>query len=207
MKKAVRRVFAMALVILLVAGTLCGCGGDTGGIGGEGGAKNNGKKILVYAQMNGLGQDWLNNAAKAYGKKTGTKVEVLFDAYLSGNLTTTLENDALEVADLYFVQTHEWASWTDNGYVADLTEFMNEKGDDGKSLNERMTSTMRYVVKKDGSKVQSIVPLTKAPTGLVYNKEIMNYLCHDVLGWEEGHDYPINTKELFEVIEALKQNQ
>ena len=39
-----------------------------------------------------------------------------------------------------------------------------EKGKDGKSLNERMTSTMRYVVKKDGSKVQSIVPVTKAPT-------------------------------------------
>lgn len=200
MKKVVKRVAAVVMAAVMVAGAVTGCGGN----GGRGASKN-GKTIEIHAQTNGLGQAWLNNAAKAYEAETGTTVNVLFDAYLSANLTTTLENQSLEVADLYFVQTYEWGQWTYNGYIADLTEFMNEKGEDGKSLNERMTSTMRYVVEDDGTQKQSIVPLTKAPTGLAYNKDMMNYLCHDVLGWEEGHDYPVNTKELYEVIGAMEK--
>lgn len=200
MKKQIVKVTAMILAAMMVIGCLTGCGGK----GGDG-AKSNGKTIQIYAQTNGLGQAWLNNAAKAYEEKTGTAVEVQFDAYLSANLTTTLENESVEVADLYYVQTYEWGQWSYNGYLVDLTEFMNEKGDDGKTLNERMTSTKRYIVDESGNQQQTIVPLTKAPTGIAYNKEMMSYLCHDVLGWEDGHDYPVNTKELYEVIGAAEK--
>ena len=125
MKKMMKRTVALTLAMLFALGVV-GCGA------GEGGAKSNGKTLSIVAQTNGLGQDWLMNAAKAYEKKTGTKVEVEFDAYLSSNLTTTLESSATEVADLYYAATYEWAVWSyKDDLVVDLTEFMNEKGEDG----------------------------------------------------------------------------
>ena len=133
MKKVAAKITAAVLTLAMTAGCLVGCGGSGGG------AKSNGKTISIYAQTNGLGQDWLNNAAKAYQEKTGTKVDVLFDTYISTNLRTTLENESAEVADLYFVQTGEWHTLFTDGYLEDLTDFMNEKDDSGKSLNDRMT--------------------------------------------------------------------
>lgn len=205
MKYGLKAVTAVMTALLMTA-SLSGCNSSSGG---SQAAKKTGQSITITAQTNGLGQDWLNNAATAFTKKTGIDVTVNFDAYLSSNLSTTLENTSSEVSDLYFVQTYEWAKWSYSGYTEDLTGFMNEadKNEGGKSLNDRMTSVKRYILDDKGDKVQSIVPLTQAPTGLVYNKEMMKYLCHDVLKWENGHDYPINTKELQEVIDALKQAQ
>lgn len=200
MKQLISKVTGVVLVATLVIGCMTGCGSTNGG-----GAKSNGKSIEIIAQTNGLGQAWLNHAAEAYQQETGTTVNVQFDAYISSNLTTTLETESLEVADLYYVQTYEWGPWAYNGYIEDLTGFMEEKGTQGASLNERMTSVKRYISDEAGEERQYFVPLTKSPTGIVYNKTMMNYLCHDVLGWAEGHDYPVNTKELYEVIEALEQ--
>lgn len=201
MKKKFSKVVSAILMAAMAVACLAGCGGDSD----EGGVASNGRSITIYAQMNGLGQTWLENAAEAYEKKTGTKVTYQFDAYLSGNLTTTLDTQSLEVADIYFAQTNEWGQWTNNGHLEDLTDFMNEKDENGKSLNERLTATKRYILKDDGTEVQTIIPFTKAPTGLVYNKSMMSYLCHDILGWEEGHDYPVSTAELYEVMDALYQ--
>lgn len=197
--KTMKKATAFILAAVLSVGVLSGCGK------GEQGAKSNGKTLTIYAQTNGLGEDWLRNAAEAYQKKTGTSVEVEFDAYLSSNLASTLESSATQVADIYYASTYEWGvmSYKDD-LLVDLTEFMNEKGEDGKSLNERNTTSKRYVVTSDGKEKQTIVPLEKSPVGLVYNKKMMDYLCHEELGWEEGHDYPINTKELREVMAALK---
>ena len=85
MKKIVKRVATVVLAALMGVSAVTGCGEN----GGKGVSKN-GKTIEIHAQTNGLGQDWLNNAAKAYETETGTTVNVLFDAYLSANLTTTL---------------------------------------------------------------------------------------------------------------------
>lgn len=205
MKRKVTRAAAFAMTLILAVGTLAGCGSKSGGGKSESGAEKNGKTLQIYSQIDGLGQDWLKNAAKAYEEKTGTAVEVQFDAFLSSNLTATLENDSMEVADLYFVQTYEWGQWSYNDYLVDLTDFMNEKGADGKSLNERMTATMRYVTDSEGNKKQTIVPFTQAPTGLAYNKKMMKYICQDVLGWEAEHEYPVNTSELYEVIAAMEK--
>ena len=199
MKKVMKRTIAFALALMLCMG-IAGCG--------SGGAKSNGKTLMVYAQTNGLGQSWLLNAAKAYQKKTGTQVNVEFDAYLSSNLTNTLESEAVEVGDLYYAATYEWAIWSyKDNLVADLTDFMNEKGEDGKSLNERTKTAIRYVKTEDGKEKQTIVPVENATTGLVYNKKMMKYICQDVLGWEKDHEYPVNTKELREVIDALENIQ
>ena len=201
MKKVTKRTIACILTLVFVLG-LAGCGN------GNGGAKSNGKTLSIVAQTNGLGQDWLMNAAKAYENKTGTKVEVEFDAYLSSNLTTTLESSATEVADLYYAATYEWAVWSyKDDLVVDLTDFMNEKGEDGKSLNERTNCYYRYVTTEDGTQKQTIVPLENAPSGLVYNKKMMKYICQDILGWEKEHEYPVNTKELQEVIDAVAKVQ
>ena len=198
----VTKLAAAGMAAILAAGMLTGCGT---GSGESGGAKSNGKLIQIYAQTNGLGQDWLNHAAEAYRKKTGTEVNVLFDAYISTNIRTTFEAEKAEVADLYFIQTNEWRQLFQDGYLEDLTDLLNEKDENGKSLNNRMSVEKTWIWNDAGEESQVYVPVTKAPQGIVYNKKMMNYLCHDVLGWEEGHDYPVNTKELKDVIAAMEE--
>lgn len=201
MRKTMKRVVALTVAAVLGLGMMgCSAGG--------GGAKSNGKSLMIYAQTNGLGESWLRDAAAAYEKETGTKVNVEFDAYLSTNLTTTLESSATEVGDLYYAATYEWAVWSyQDDMIVDLTDFMNEKGKDGKSLNERLVTKPRYIVDAEGNKKQTIVPVEASMNGLVYNKKMMNYIGKEVLGWEEGHDYPVNTKELRDVIAALEKIQ
>ena len=198
----VTKLAAAGMAAILAARMLTGCGT---GSGESGGAKSNGKSIQIYAQTNGLGQDWLNHAAEAYRKKTGTEVNVLFDAYISTNIRTTFEAEKAEVADLYFIQTNEWRQLFQDGYLEDLTDLLNEKDENGKSLNNRMSVEKTWIWNDAGEESQVYVPVTKAPQGIVYNKKMMNYLCHDVLGWEEGHDYPVNTKELKDVIAAMEE--
>lgn len=201
-KNLFKKVVTLGLIATMAVSSLAGCGGDSGS---KGGAKSNGKKISIYAQTNGLGREWLENAAKAYEKKTGTSVIVEFDTYISDNIKTTLEQQKSDAADIYFMQGATWRTLIRNGLVEDLTEFLNAKGEDGKSLNEKMNCTKKYITDKDGKEVQAYVPVTNAPQGIVYNKKMMAYVCQEVLGWDAEHKYPVNTKELDEVIAAVQK--
>jgi hypothetical protein len=82
---------------------------------------------------------------------------------------------------------------------------MNEpdENEGGKSINERITASKKYLIDDEGNEVQGILPFSGSVKGVAYNKKMMSYIAHDLLGWEEGHEYPINTKELFEVVDAL----
>ena len=204
MKQVVKKLIAVTLAVVMATGMLVGCAGSGNGKKG-GGAASNGKTLYIYAQKNGLGDAWLENAAKAYQNETGTEVHVEFDALLSGNLNTLLENEGAELGDLYFTQGTSWAKNTYNGYITDLTDFMNEKEDGKQSLAERLQYNARYILDEDGNKKWSVVPFTAGVSGFAYNKEMMSYICHDVLGWEKGHDYPVNTKELDEVMDAMEK--
>ena len=199
-----KRILATVLGMTLFAGCMAGCGSNGGS--DEGGAKLTGEKITITAAVNGHGQEWLENAAAAFTKETGVAVDVAWDAMLDTNLTTILETEGVDKSDIYVAGTYEWKLWLEHGLIEDVTDFLNEadESEGGKSLNERMVSeAYRYILDDEGNKLQGVVPFTTSTHGIVYNVEIMNYLCHDVLGWEDGHDYPINTKELFEVFEAL----
>ena len=193
-----KKLIAVVAVAVLLVGSLTGC--DTTG----GGAALTGEYIVVKAQLNGLKEAWLANAAEAFTHKTGIQVQYEFDSMLSGTMQNVLETEGLAVADLYFIQTGEWPKWAESGYLADLTTMMDQPGESGKSLNDRIIGNNHYLL-DSGEKVNYVVPLTYAPTALAYNKPMMNYICHDVLGWEAGHDYPINTKELREVFNALEK--
>lgn len=200
-----KRILAAVLGLSLLVGCLTGCGGGAGS--SEAGVKLTGEKISITAPISGNGQAWLENAADAFTKKTGIAVDIAWEAMLAANLTTILETEGVEKSDIYFSATYEWALWLrDGGLIEDLTDFLNEpdENEGGKSLNERMLAQCyRYITDDEGNKRQGVVPIASTTHGVVYNIKMMDYLCHDVLGWEEGHDYPINTKELFEVIDAL----
>ena len=200
--KMMKKLIAVLTVAVLLVGSLAGCTG--GGGGKEGAAELTGEYIIVTAQLNGLKEEWLANAADAFTYKTGIQVQYEFDSMLSGSLQNVLETDGMAVSDLYFVQGNMWAKWGEAGYIMDLTDMMNEKGANGKSLKDRLIGNNHYLL-ENGEETNYMVPLTYAPTAVAYNKPMMDYLCHDVLGWEEGHDYPINTKELKEVFAALQQ--
>ncbi len=194
-----KKVLALLMVAVLLVGMLTACAPT----GQDGAAQLTGEYIVVKAQLNGLKQAWLENAAAAFTYKTGIRVEYEFDSLLNGSVQNLLETEGMELADLYFVQMNEWAKWAEAGFLTDLTLMMNQKNENGKSLNDRLIGNDRYLL-DSGDKVNYIVPVTYAPTALAYNTKMMNYVCHDLLGWEEGHDYPINTKELQEVFEALE---
>lgn len=189
-----KKVLSLALCIGIVAG-ICGCGK-------KGGHKLTGESINVVVQTNGLGVDWIEKTAERYTYETGVEVNVQFDALLSQNMDTVLMSDTMECADVYFGQSADWVKYYKNDLIADLTDIMTDSSD-GESLVDRCLVQDYYVEGDDGSKHYAMIPLTMGPIGMAYNKGLLNYLCHDVLKWEAGHDYPKTTKEMNEVIGAL----
>ncbi len=195
--KNLKKVLAMLLALTMTLG-LAGCGGSK-----EGAHELTGESISVVVQTNGLGTDWIEDVAAQYTYETGIMVDVQFDALLNSNLFTILSTDVLECADVYFGQNNDWADWLKNDLIVDITDVYTDASD-GKSLAERCNVQDYYVEADDGSKRYGMIPLSMGPIGMSYNKKMMDYLCKDVLGWEEGHDYPRTTAELEQVMEALE---
>ncbi len=191
-----KRVIAILLTLGLIC-TVAGCGGS------KGAHQLTGESINVVVQTNGLGTDWIEDVAEKYTYDTGIEVNVQFDALLNSNLFTILSTDVMECADVYFGQTSEWADWLKNDLIVDITDIYTDSSD-GKSLAERCIVQDYYVEAADGSKKYGMLPLSMGPIGMAYNKEMMDYLCHTVLKWEDGHDYPTTTAELKQVMDALE---
>ena len=203
-----KRIIALVLLMALALTIFAGCGKVGGKAQREGAAPLTGEKIKITSQLHGYGRAWLDNAADEFTYRTGIEVSIEWDALLAQNLITILENSKTVTSDMYFAPNIAEETFLKEGWIEDLTDFMNEKDDaeGGLSLNDRMEEGVWQCVKMDdGSIRQGVVKISNPNFGVVYNKKIMNYLCHDVLGWEEGHDYPVNTKELFEVIDALNK--
>ncbi len=194
--KTLKKIIAIMLVLGLIF-TVAGCGGK------KGAHKLTGESISVVVQTNGLGTDWIEDVAEKYTYDTGIEVDVQFDALLNSNLFTILSTDVMDCADVYFGQTADWANWLKNDLIVDLTDIYTDSSD-GKSLADRCLVQDYYVEADDGSKKYGMLPLSMGPIGMAYNKEMMDYLCHTVLKWEEGHDYPTTTAELKQVTDALK---
>lgn len=194
--KIFKKFIAMALVLGMVC-TVAGCGGK------KGAHELTGESISVVIQTNGLGTAWIEDVAEKYTYETGVEVNVQFDALVNSNLLTILTTDVMDCADVYFGQTSEWADWLKNDLIVDITDIYTDSSD-GKSLADRCIVQDYYVENTDGSKRYGMLPLSMGPIGMAYNKEMMDYLCHDVLKWEEGHDYPTTTAELKQVTDALK---
>lgn len=203
-----KRIISLIMTVALTVGMLVGCGGQGASSHKEGGAKLTGEKIKISAQLHGWGKDYLENAAAEFTYQTGIEVSLEFDALLAANMNTILENEEMTTSDIYVAPNLQEKQLLKEGWIEDLTDFMNEKVEEegGKSLNDRMKEGVWQCAQdEDGNIKQGVVKLSHPNFGLVYNKKMMNYLCHDVLGWEKGHDYPINTKEMFEVIDALNK--
>lgn len=195
--KNLKKVLALLLAMVMIC-SIAGCDGSK-----EGAHELTGESISVVIQTNGLGTEWIEEVAAMYTYETGIEVNVQFDALLNSNLFTILSTDVMECADVYFGQTDGWADWLKNDLIVDITDIYTDASD-GTSLADRCNVQDYYVEDVDGSKRYGMLPLTMGPIGMAYNKTMMNYLCHDVLGWEEGHDYPKTTAELEQVIEALE---
>lgn len=203
-----KRIIALVLLVALAVTAFAGCGQAGGKKRREGGAPLTGEQIKITSQLHGYGRTWLDNAAEEFTYRTGIEVVVEWDALLAANLITILENAKTVTSDMYIAPNIAEDTFLKEGWIEDLTDFMNEKdeAEGGLSLNDRMEEGVWQCVQmEDGSIRQGVVKISHPNFGVVYNKKIMNYLCHDVLGWEAGHDYPINTKELFEVVDALNQ--
>lgn len=196
--KTLRKIIAVLVVLGLIF-TLTGCGGSKGKA-----HELTGESINVVVTTNGLGTDWIEDVAEQYTFETGVEVNVQFDALLLSNLFTILSTDTMECADVYFGQTNEWADWLKNDLIVDITDIYTDDSD-GKSLAERSLVQDYYIEDVDGSKKYGMLPLSMGPIGMAYNKEMMDYLCQNVLKWEDGHDYPRTTAELNEVIDALNK--
>lgn len=194
--KILKKIIAIALVLGMIC-TVTGCGGK------KGAHALTGESISVVVQTNGLGTEWIEEVAEQYTYDTGIEVNVQFDALLNSNLFTIISTDVMDCADVYFGQTGDWANWLKNDLIVDITDIYTDSSD-GKSLADRCVVQDYYVEEADGSKKYGMLPLSMGPIGMAYNKEMMDYLCHTVLKWEEGHDYPTTTAELEQVMEALE---
>ncbi len=195
--KILKKIIAIVLTLSLCL-SFAGCGRK------KGAAKLTGESINVVVQTNGLGTKWIEDVAEQFTYETGIAVNVQFDALLNSNLETILTTDTMECADVYFGQTLYWTDWLNNDLIVDITDIYTDSKD-GKSLADRSIVQDYHILAPDGSKRYGMLPLSMGPIGMAYNKEMMNYLCHDVLKWEKGHDYPTTTAELEQVLDALEK--
>lgn len=193
--KILKKIIAMVIVLGMIC-TVVGCGGE------KGAHALTGESISVAIQTNGLGTKWIEDVAEKYTYETGVEVNVQFDALLNSNLLTILTTDTMDCADVYFGQTTQWADWLKNDLIVDITDIYTDSSD-GKSLADRCISQDYYVENADGSKKYGMIPISMGPIGMAYNRKMMDYLCHTVLKWKDGHDYPTTTAELKQVMDAL----
>lgn len=195
--KNLKKIIAIVLTLSLCL-SFAGCGGS-----GKA-AKLTGESINIVIQTNGLGTQWIEDVAAQYTYETGIVANVQFDALVIANAETILSTDTMECADVYFGQSDRWAEWLENDLIVDITDIYTDSSD-GKSLADRCIVQDYYIEDVNGNKKYGMIPLSMGPIGMAYNKEMMDYLCHEVLKWEDGHDYPVTTAELEQVVDALNK--
>ncbi len=177
----------LALAGVLAMGSLVGCGGDKGG----GNYKppvvesdwvrstDNTDDIHVGALLTGIGEAWLNKVAQAYTDETGVFVDVFFDKGIGQAINISMDTGK-NLDDLYLCgNTFDWLKWAADGRAASLEDMMDlaypNEGDNTlrKKIKENVYELGRY------DEQTYIVQLTYAPTGFVYNVDVLKQLGYD----------------------------
>ncbi len=186
----------IALAALMVCGAFAGCG-DNGGSNYRPPVvesdwvrtTDNTDDIYVSAIKTGIGEEWLNKVAQGYTDETGVKVEVYFDKNIGSNINVSMSTNK-NLDDMYFCgNTYDWLKWAAQGKVASLEDVM-DVAYPNETLADGSANTLRKKIKSnvyDFGRYENqsyILQLTYAPTGFVYNEDILKQLGYETFPTE-----------------------
>lgn len=171
MKKTKKFIPLLSIFLVLLVASSCG-GGTSGG---------NGDEINVCIIEAGIGEEWLSLMADLYYEETGTTVNYYTDIGLDGNLKQSMGVGSAE-EDLYLApNTYDWISWVADDKVEPLTDIAAKKYEDGTTIESKIKEEIAPLGIVKGERY--IIQLTYAPTGFVYNADLLQSL-----GYEEFPD-------------------
>lgn len=183
----------VVLAGMLALGGAVGCGGG----GNSGGnykppvvetdwvrSTDNTDDIHVGALLTGIGEEWLKKVAQAYTDETGVFVDVFFDKGIGSAINISMDTGK-NLDDLYLCgNTFDWLKWAAGGKAASLEDMM-DLAYPNETLPDGTSNTLRNKIKENVYELGRydeetyIVQLTYAPTGFVYNVDVLTQLGYD----------------------------
>lgn len=152
------------LMGILMALTLVGCGG------GSGGGSN---VIWIAFAETGYGraylEEWIEEFQAAYPDENW-EFELEGDPQMTGQINTRLTTNN-EIPDLFLGLTTNWQQWASRGLLADLSEVYSAPVDDeGTTLEEFLRPGARNFGKVNGT--YYAIPWNDSAAGFIYNVDI-----------------------------------
>lgn len=185
--KTFKKIIVMLLVFATML-TLCACPGGSGG--GDVIEINPEKtQLYVFSYAGGVGNDWLDSAIAAFEAKyantsfeDGKKgVQVIPDKQ-KVTAVTMIDSFKNSTYDVIFNENLRYNQWSANGNFLDITDLVNEMGEDGKTIYSKLSADKLDALTARDGKIYAL-PHYEAFRGLVYDIDLFNennlYFAYD----------------------------
>lgn len=185
--KTFKKIIVMLLVFATVL-TLCACTGDSGG-GDVIEIDPEKTQLYVFSYAGGVGNDWLDSAIAAFEAKyantsfeDGKKgVQVIPDKQ-KVTAVTMIDSFKNSTYDVIFNENLRYNQWSANGNFLDITDLVNEMGEDGKTIYSKISADKLNALTARDGRIYAL-PHYEAFRGLVYDIDLFNennlYFAYD----------------------------
>ncbi len=167
---------ALAVLVSCMGGLLTGCSGGTGEI------EINASKtqLYVFSYNGGVGNEWLDATIAAFEAKYANTsfeegkmgVQVIPDKQkvTAVSQISTFPNSTY---DVIFNENLHYNEWAAVGNLYDLTELLNETGDDGKTILSKLSNDKKEALSARDGSIYAL-PHYEAFRGVVYDIDLFD---------------------------------
>lgn len=146
-------------------------------------------QLYVFSYAGGVGNDWLDSAIAAFEAKyadvsfeEGKKgVQVIPDKQ-KVTAVTMIDSFKNSTYDVIFNENLRYNQWSANGNFLDITDLVNEMGEDGKTIYSKLSADKLGALTARDGKIYAL-PHYEAFRGLVYDIDLFNennlYFAYD----------------------------
>ena len=128
--------------------------------------KSRGGELYITVYDGGYGTEWIDQVAKDYEAKTGTKVVWTADQTILDRISTELDAPS---SDIYMSHDITWQEFAEQGLLEELDDlYASEVEGTGKTFKERLCAGAEEVSKLDDGHYYKVC-YTQGAGGLVYN--------------------------------------
>ena len=143
--------------------------------------KSRGGELYITVYDGGYGTEWIDQVAKDYEAKTGTKVVWTADQTILDRISTELDAPS---SDIYMSHDITWQEFAEQGLLENLDDlYASEVEGTGKTFKERLCAGAEEVSKLEDGHYYKVC-YTQGAGGLVYNIDMFK-----ANGWEVPTTY------------------